>query len=64
VAILINLWDKRKAVLRRKHIVLRVSKKKLKRAYTRSLTVHVKALERKEANIFRRSRWQEIITQD
>jgi hypothetical protein len=36
-------------------------KKKLKRAYISSLTAHLKALEQKEANIPKRSRWQEII---
>jgi hypothetical protein len=50
-----------KAVLRRKLIALSVSKKKLERAYTSSLTTHLKALEQKEANIPKRSRWQEII---
>ena len=35
--------------------------KKLKRAYTSSLTTHLKALEQKEANIPKRSRGQEII---
>ena len=50
-----------KAVLRGKLIVLSASKKKLERAYTRSLTVHLKALELKEANSPKRSRQQEII---
>jgi hypothetical protein len=36
-------------------------KKKLDRAYSRSLTAHLKALEKKEANSPKRSRWQEII---
>jgi hypothetical protein len=39
-----------KAVVRRKLIALSASKKKLKRAYTSSLTAHLKALEQKEAN--------------
>jgi hypothetical protein len=45
-----NLWNKMKAVVRRKLIALSASKKKLKRAYTSSLTAHLKALEQKEAN--------------
>jgi hypothetical protein len=36
------------------------SEKKLKNAYTSSLTAHLKALEQK-ANIPKMSRWQEII---
>ena len=36
-------------------------KKKLERAYTNSLTAQLKALEQKEANTLKRSRWQEII---
>jgi hypothetical protein len=50
-----------KAVLRGKPIALSASKKKLESAYTSSLTVHLKALEQKEANIPKRSRRQEII---
>ena len=50
-----------KAVLRGKLIALSASKKKLKRAYTNNLTAHLKALEQKEANTSKRSRWQEII---
>jgi hypothetical protein len=56
-----NLWDTMKAVVRGKHIALSASKKKLEKAYTSSLTVHLKALEQKEANRPKRSRWQEII---
>jgi hypothetical protein len=37
------------------------SKKKQERAHTSSLAVHLKALEQKEANTPKRSRWQEII---
>jgi hypothetical protein len=44
------------AVLRRKLIPLSVSKRKLERAYTSSLTAHLEALERKEANSPKRSR--------
>ena len=50
-----------KAVVRGKLIALSASKKKLKRAYTSSLTAHLKALEEKEANTPKRSRQQEII---
>ena len=50
-----------KAVVRGKLIALSASKKKLERAYTSSLTAHLKALEQKEANTPKRSRWQEII---
>ena len=50
-----------KAVVKGKVIALCVSKKKLKRAYTSSLTAHLKALEQKEANTPKRSRQQEII---
>jgi hypothetical protein len=50
-----------KAVLRGKLIALSAAKKKLERAYTSSLTAHLKVLEQKEANSPKRSRWQEII---
>jgi UDP-N-acetylenolpyruvoylglucosamine reductase len=50
-----------KAVLRGKLLALRVSKKKLERAYTSSLTAHLKALEEKEVNLPKSSRKQEII---
>jgi hypothetical protein len=50
-----------KAFLRGKLIALSISKKKLERAYTSSLTAHLKSLEQKEANSPQRSRWQEII---
>jgi hypothetical protein len=56
-----NLWDTMKAVLRGNLIALCASKKKLERAYTTSLTAHLKALEQKEANSPKRSRLQEII---
>ena len=49
-----------KAVLRGKRIALSACKKKLERAHTSSLTVHLKALEQKEANTPKRSRTQEI----
>jgi hypothetical protein len=55
-----NLWDTMKAVRKGKHIALRASKKKLDRAYTNSLTAHLKALEQKEANTPKRSRQEEI----
>jgi hypothetical protein len=50
-----------KAVLKGKLIAMSASKKKLERAYTSSLTAHLKALEQKEANSPERSRQQEII---
>jgi hypothetical protein len=56
-----DLWDTKKAVLRGKFIALSASKKKLERAYTSSLTAHLEALERKEANSPKRNRRQEII---
>ena len=56
-----NLWGMMKAVLIGKFIALSASKKKLERANTSSLTTHLKALEQKEANSPKRSRWQEIM---
>jgi hypothetical protein len=56
-----NLWDTMKAFLRGKLRALSVSKKKLERAHTSSLTTHLKPLEQMEANSPKRSRWQEII---
>ena len=56
-----NLWDIMKAVLRGKLIALSGCTKKLERAYTSSLTAHLKALEQKEANTAKWSRQQEII---
>ena len=53
-----NLWDTMKTVLRGKLIALNAAKKKLERAYTSSLTAHLEALELKEANSPKRSRWQ------
>jgi hypothetical protein len=50
-----------KAELRGKLIALSASIKKLERAYTSSLTAHLKALEQKEANTPKRRRQQEII---
>jgi hypothetical protein len=47
--------------LRGKLVALGASKKILERACTNSLTVHLKALEQKEANTPKRSRWQEMI---
>jgi hypothetical protein len=45
-----------KAVLRGKLIALSASKKKLERAFTSSLTAHLKALQEKEANSPKKSR--------
>jgi hypothetical protein len=56
-----NLWDTMKAFLRGKLIALSAAKKKLERAYTSTLTAHLKTLEQKEANSPKRSRWHEII---
>jgi hypothetical protein len=56
-----NLWDTMKAFLRGKFIALSTSKEKLEKVYTSSLTAHLKALEQKETNTPKRSRWQEII---
>jgi hypothetical protein len=56
-----NLWDTMKAFLRGKLKALSATKKKLERAHTSSLTTHLKALEKKEANLPKRSRRQEII---
>jgi hypothetical protein len=50
-----------KAVLREKLIALSASKKKLERAYSSSLTAHLKALEWKQANSPNMSRQQKII---
>jgi hypothetical protein len=50
-----------KVVVRGKFIAPSASEKKLERAYTSSLTAHLKALEQKEANTLKRSRQQEII---
>jgi hypothetical protein len=56
-----NSWEIMKAFLRGKLITLSAVNKKLERAYTSSLTAHLKALEQKDANSPKRSRWQEII---
>jgi hypothetical protein len=56
-----NLWDTMKAFLRGKLIALSAYKKKLEIAYISSLTTHLKALEQKEANSPKSSRWEEII---
>jgi hypothetical protein len=50
-----------KAVLRGKFIALSALIKKLERFYTSNLTAHLKAVEQKEANTPKRSRWQEIV---
>ena len=50
-----------KAFLRGKLIALSASKMKLEKAHISSWTTHLKALDQKEANSPKRSRWQEII---
>ena len=50
-----------KAVVGGKLIALSASKKKVGRAYMSSLTALLKALDQKEENSPKRSRWQEII---
>jgi hypothetical protein len=50
-----------KAELRGKLIALSASIKKSEKAYTSSLTAHLKALEHKEANTSKRSRCQAIM---
>jgi hypothetical protein len=50
-----------KVVLRGKLIGLCVSKKKLEKTYSSSFTAYLKALEQKEENAPKRSRWQKII---
>jgi hypothetical protein len=50
-----------KSVLRGKLSALSASKRKLERAYTNSLTAHLKALEQKKTNSQKRSRSQKII---
>jgi transposase len=47
-----NLWDIMKTVLKGKILALSASKKKVKRAYTSSLTAHLKALEKKKRSKF------------
>jgi hypothetical protein len=49
------------SILKGKPISLSDSKKNLERAHTSSLTIHLRALEQKEANSRKRSRKQEII---
>jgi hypothetical protein len=55
-----NIWDTMKAELRGKLIALSASIEKLERAYTTSLKTHLKALDQREANTPKRSRWHEI----
>jgi hypothetical protein len=56
-----NFWDTLKAFLRGKLIALSASKKKLERKHSSSLTTHLKALEKNDANSPMMSRLQEII---
>jgi hypothetical protein len=52
-----------KAVLRGKLVDLHAFQKipEIEIAYTGSVTAHLKFLEQKDANIYKRNRWQEII---
>jgi hypothetical protein len=50
-----------KAVLKGKFIALSTFIKKFERSYTTNFIAHLKALEQKEANTRKRSRWEEII---
>ena len=56
-----NLWNTMKAVLRGNFIALNAYIKTVKESHTSDLIVHPKALEQKEADSPRKSRWQEII---
>jgi hypothetical protein len=56
-----NLWDKMKAVQRRKFIALSALEKKLEASYTNTLVAYLRALRQKEANSPKRSRRQEIV---
>jgi hypothetical protein len=51
-----NLWDTMKAVQRRKSLPLSASKKKLERAYTCSLSAHLKAQKKKKISKFTQER--------
>jgi hypothetical protein len=48
-------------VVRGKLKALSASKKKLEKAYTSSLTAHLKALDQKDVTTTKRNQWQEII---
>jgi hypothetical protein len=50
-----------KVVLKGKFIALSAHIKELERSYTSNLTALLKALEQKETNTPKRSRWHEII---
>ena len=52
------LGDTMKAVVKGKLITLSASKKKPEKTYASSLEAHRRALEHKEANTHKRSRWQ------
>ena len=48
-------------MLRGKFIAPRALIKKIERSHTRKVITYLKALEQKEANTGKRSRWQEIV---
>jgi hypothetical protein len=50
-----------KVMLRGKFITLRAFLKKLERSHISNLTAYLKALEQKEVNTSKKSRWQEIV---
>lgn len=54
-------WDTVKALLREKFIVLCAYINNFEKSPSSNLTAHLEALEKKEADSPKRSRWQEII---
>ena len=48
-------------MLRGKFIAPRALIKKIERSHTRKVITYLKALEQKEANTLKRSRWQKVI---
>ena len=54
-----NLWNIIKAVIRGKFIALNAHIKSLEKSHTSKLATHLKALEQKETNTSKRSRWNQ-----